>query len=241
MVRLSLVTGFLLAIATGLHAPTISEAAEASTTAVPAANTQNDDVKQFVSVVLAETEDFWGATFKAGGSTYEEPKLVLFTGFIATACGAVSGTSYCAADHKIYLDPAFPELRQIGSTGDFAKALIVAREVAYHVQTISGVPHQLVANGDQQAAIIRSEQVELQADCFAGLWSRYVQDKGLLEDTDLTEATELLRSLGDDQAANASKDATAKRYGTSEQRLRWFDRGLGGKAIADCNTFANPL
>jgi predicted metalloprotease len=241
LVRLSLVTASLLAIATWLHAPTISEAAEASTTAVPAANAGNDDVKQLVSVVLAETEDFWGTTFKAGGSTYEEPKLVLFTGFIATACGAVSGTSYCAADHRIYLDPAFPELREVGLTGDFAKALIVAREVAYHVQNISAVPQQLVADGDQQAAIIRSEQVELQADCFAGLWSRYVQDKGLLEGTDLAQARELLRSLGDDQAANASGNSTAKRYGTSEQRIRWFDRGLAGKAIADCNTFANPL
>ncbi|WP_143748468.1 neutral zinc metallopeptidase [Mesorhizobium carmichaelinearum] len=241
MVRLSLVTASLLAIATGLHAPTISKAAEVSKAAMPAASAGNDDVKQLLSVALAETEDFWGATFKAGGSTYEEPKLVLFTGFIATACGAVSGTSYCAADHKIYLDPAFPELREIGLTGDFAKALIVAREVAYHVQNISEVPPPAVTDGDQQAAVLRSEQVELQADCFAGLWSRYVQDKGLLEDTDLTEARQLLRSLGDDRAANALGNSTAKRYGTSEQRIRWFDRGLAGKAIADCNTFTNPL
>lgn len=110
MVRLSLVTAFLLAIAAWLHVPTTSEAAEVSTAAVPAPNAQPDDVKQLLSVVLAETEDFWGATFKAGGPIYEEPKLVLFTGFIATACGPVSGTLYCAQDHKIYLDPAFPEL-----------------------------------------------------------------------------------------------------------------------------------
>ncbi|WP_181176176.1 neutral zinc metallopeptidase [Mesorhizobium sp. B2-3-4] len=241
MVRLSLVTASLLAIVTGLHAPTISEAAEVSKAVLPAPNASDDNVKQFLSTVLAETEDFWDATFKACGSTYEEPKLVLFTGFIATACGAVSGTLYCAADHKIYLDPAFPELRRIGLTGDFAKALIVAREVAYHVQNISDVPHPAIADGDQQAAITRSEQVELQADCFAGLWSRYVQDQHLLEDTDLTQARDLLRSLGDDQPANASGNSTAKRYGTSEQRIRWYDRGLGGKAVADCDTFANPL
>nr|WP_244661978.1 neutral zinc metallopeptidase [Mesorhizobium huakuii] len=235
-----MVTASLLAIATGLHFPTISEAAEASTSA-PAANASDDNVKQLLSVVLAETEDFWGATFKAGGSTYEEPKLVLFTGFIATACGAVSGTSYCAADHKIYLDPAFPELREIGLTGDFTKALIVAREVGHHVQNIAAVSPPAVTDGNQEAAIIRSEQVELQADCFAGLWSHYVWDKGLLEDTDLTQARDLLRSLADDQAANAARNSTAKRYGTSEQRIRWYDRGLAGKAIADCNTFANPL
>ena len=235
------VTAFLLAIVTWLHVPTICEAVEVAKAAPPAANASDDDVKQLLSVVLAQTEDFWGATFKAGGSTYEEPKLVLFTGFIATACGVVSGTSYCAADQRIYLDPAFPGLREIGSIGDFAKALILAREVGHHVRNISAVPQKLVADGDQQAAIIRSEQVELQADCFAGLWSRYVQDKGLLEGTDLAQARELLRSLGDDQAANASGNSTAKRYGTSEQRIRWFDRGLAGKAIADCNTFANPL
>ncbi|UVK56312.1 neutral zinc metallopeptidase [Mesorhizobium sp. AR02] len=241
MVRLSLATASLLAIATLLHAPTISEAAEVSTAAVPAPNAQPDDVKQLLSVALAETEDFWGATFKAGGLKYEEPKLVLYTGTIATACGPVAGTSYCASDHRIYLDPAFPELREIGLTGDFAKALIVAREVGHHVQNISDVPHPDVTDGNQEAAIIRSEQVELQADCFAGLWSRYVQDKGLLEDTDLTEARQLLRSLGDDQAANASKDPNAKRYGTSQQRIRWFDRGLAGKTIADCDTSSNPL
>ncbi|RNJ43547.1 hypothetical protein B5V01_18430 [Mesorhizobium erdmanii] len=238
LVRLSLVAASLLAIVTWLHAPTICEAAEA---APPAANASDDDVKHLLSVVLAETEDFWGATFKAGGSTYEEPKLVLFTGFIATACGPVSGTSYCAADHRIYLDPAFPGLREIGSTGDFAKALILAREVGHHVQNISEVPHPDVTDGNQQAAIIRSEQVELQADCLAGLWSRYVWDQHLLEDSDLTQARGLLRALGDDQPANASRNSTAKRYGTAEQRIRWFDRGLAGKAIADCNTFADPL
>jgi predicted metalloprotease len=241
LVRLCLVTAFLLAIATWLHAPTISEAAEVSKAAVPAPSTRSDDVKQLVSVVLAETEDFWGATFKAGGLTYEEPKLVLFSGIIAAACGPVFGTSYCAGDRKIYLDPAFPELREIGLTGDFAKALIVAREVGYHVQTISGVPHPAVTDGNQEAAIIRSEQIELQADCFAGLWSRYVWDKGLLEDTDLAQARELLRDLGDDQVANAAKETAAKRYGTSDQRIRWYDRGLAGKAIADCNTSDNPL
>nr|WP_051371045.1 neutral zinc metallopeptidase [Mesorhizobium loti] len=236
-----MVTASLLAIATRPHAPTISEAAEVAKVATPAANAGNDNVKQLLSVVLAETEDFWGATFKAGGSTYEEPKLVLFTGLIATACGPVSGTLYCAADHKIYLDPAFPELQQIGLTGDFAKALIVAREVGHHVQTISAVPHADITDGNLEAAIIRSEQVELQADCFAGLWSRYVWDRHLLEDSDLTEARDLLRSLGDDQVANASKGSTATRNGTSEQRIRWYDRGLAGKAIADCNTSDNPL
>ena len=241
MVRLSFVAASLLAIATWLHAPGISEAAEVSNAAVPAPSTQQDDVKQLLSVVLAETEDFWGATFKAGGSTYEEPKLVLFTGLIATACGPVSGTLYCAQDHKIYLDPAFPELREIGLTGDFAKALIVAREVGHHVQNISEIPRPDVTDGNQDAAIIRSEQVELQADCFAGLWSRHVLDKHLLDDTDLTEARDLLRSLGDDQAVNASKGSAATRYGTSEQRIRWYDRGLAGKAIADCNTSDNPL
>ena len=109
------------------------------------------------------------------------------------------------------------------------------------MQNISEIPRPGVTDGNQDAAIVRSEQVELQADCFAGLWSRYVLDKHLLDDTDLTEARDLLRSLGDDQAVSASKGSAATRYGTSEQRIRWYDRGLAGKAIADCNTSDNPL
>ncbi|MBN9221893.1 MAG: neutral zinc metallopeptidase [Mesorhizobium sp.] len=217
-------------------------AAEVAKTAAPTPNGQNDEVRQFLAVVLAQTEDFWGAAFKAaGGLPYEEPKLVLFTGMILTACGPASGTSYCAQDHRIYLDPAFPDLPQVATAGDFAKALIVAREVGHHVQNIAGLPHLKAAGDSQEDAILRSEQVELQADCFAGLWSHYVQDQHLLEDTDLTEARNLLRSLGDDRVDNVSASPTARRYGTSEQRIRWYDRGLAGKAIADCDTTENPL
>lgn len=225
-----------------LLALAVSVAAEVAKTAEPARNGQNDEVGQFLAVVLAQTEDFWSAAFKAaGGPSYEEPKLVLFTGMILTACGPASGTSYCAQDHRIYLDPAFPDLPQLAKAGDFAKALIVAREVGHHVQNIAGLPRLKAAGDSQEAAIIRSEQVELQADCFAGLWSRYVQGQHLLEDTDLTEARDLLRSLGDDRVDNVSASPTAKRYGTSEQRIRWYDKGLAGGAIADCDTTENPL
>jgi len=238
LVRLSFATACLVAIATSLHATTLAEGTEASNAAVFGQSTQGDDVKQLLSVVLAETEDFWGAVFKADGLKYEEPKLVLYTGIVATACGPVSGTSYCERDHRIYLDPAFPEFRKIG---DFAKALILAREVGHHVQTISADPHPAVTADSVNAATLRSQQIELQADCFAGLWSRYVQDQHLLDEGDLTEARDLLRSLGDDQAANVSKDPTAKSYGTSDQRISWYDRGLAGKAIADCDITNNPL
>ena len=241
MVRLSFATACLVAIATSLCATTLAEATEASNAAVFGQTTQGDDVKQLLSVVLAETEDFWGAVFKADGLKYEEPKLVLYTGIIATACGPVSGTSYCGRDHRIYLDPAFPEFRKIGLTGDFGKALVLAREVGHHVQNISEAPRPPATADSEDTATLRSQRVELQADCFAGLWTRYVQDQHLLDDADLTEARDLLRSLGDDQAANVSKDPKAKSYGTSDQRIRWYDRGLAGKAIADCKISNNPL
>ena len=241
MVRLSFATACLVVIATSLCTTTLAEGTEVSNATVFGQGTQSDDVKQLLSVVLAQTEDFWGAVFKADGLKYEEPKLVLFTGVIATACGPASGTSYCERDHRIYLDPAFPELREIGLTGDFAKALILAREVGHHVQNISEAPHRIATADGEETAALQSQRVELQADCFAGLWTRYVQDQHLLDDTDLTEASELLRDLADDQGASAFNSSKVKSHGTSAQRIRWYDRGLAGKAVADCNTSNNPL
>lgn len=196
-----------------------------SSATVLAPGTQSDDAKVFLSTVLATTEDFWGTAFQADGLKYEEPKLVLYSAMIGTACGAVSGSSYCANDHKIYIDPEFPDLRKVGATGEFSEAVTVALEVAYHVQNITGTKGRSTAAGKQDADAARTE---LQADCFVGLWSRYVQDKGLLKDGELREARDLLRRLGDDQATGPA----------SEQRIRWFDKGLTGKGIADCNTIA---
>lgn len=191
-----------------------------SNTATPAM--QNDNTTAFLSTILASTEDFWGATFKADGLTYEEPKLVLFSGMIGTDCGVVSGSSYCAKDHKIYVDPTFAELHKIGANGELAQALIITREVAYHVQNIAA---EMVRSASEQAA-----PLGLQADCFIGLWSQYARDQGLLKDDDLTVARDLLPRLGDEQIAGPASDL----------RVWWFNRGLAGKGMADCNTFGGP-
>lgn len=190
---------------------------------VSAPNTPSDDAAVFLSTILASTEDFWGAAFKADGLTYEEPKLVLFSGMIGTGCGVVSGSSYCARDHKIYVDPTFADLQRIGINGELAQALIVAREVAHHVQNITEAPVQSAAAGEHAGAL------ELQVDCFIGLWSRYAHDQGLLKDEDLTAARGLLPRLRDEQAAGPASD----------QRIQWFNRGLAGQGIADCDTLGD--
>lgn len=186
---------------------------------------QSNDTTVFLSTILASTEDFWGAAFKADGLTYEEPKLVLFSGMIGTGCGVVSGSSYCAQDRKIYVDPTFAELQRLGANGELAQALIIAREVAYHVQNITAAPGRPGAASDQAA------RSELQADCFVGLWSQYAHGQGLLNDAELSETRDLLPRLGGQQAEGI----------TSPQRIQWYSHGLTGKGVADCNTFDGGL
>ncbi|TIP06458.1 MAG: hypothetical protein E5X72_01705 [Mesorhizobium sp.] len=214
-----------------LLATAIGHAANGPKAVVASPKSEDDQVKQFISVVLAETEDYWGISFKANGLKYEEPKLVLFTGNIHSACGPVSGTTYCNTDHKIYLDPNSPEFQKAAAIGDFAEAIVVARQVAHHVQNILSVRFPIDA---------QSLEIEREVDCFAGLWTRYVQDKGLLEDDDLTEARQYLRHLGEQSAGNAAADLMSGSVGTPEDRLLWYERGIAGIGITSCNASDYP-
>ncbi len=156
----------------------------------------NDEMKQFVATILAETEDVWTGIFQANGLTYEQPKLVLFSGQIRSACGfasSASGPFYCPGDHKVYLDTAFFDQlsRQFGASGDFAEAYVIAHEVGHHVQNLTGVLpkfNQMRQRMSEADANQMSMRVELQADCFAGVWGRFTAQKGILEQGDLEEA-----------------------------------------------------
>lgn len=212
----------------------------------------NDEMKQFVSVVLAETEDVWHRIFEAEGETYEEPSLVLFPGQVRSACGFASaavGPFYCPGDRKVYLDLAFfQELAtRFGAAGDFAQAYVVAHEVGHHVQNLIGVLpqfHQMRARMSETEANAMSVRVELQADCFAGVWAHSTAQKGLLEDGDIEEALNAANQIGDDTLQRRTQGYVVPdsfNHGTSEQRQRWFARGLESGRIADCNTFNAPL
>jgi uncharacterized protein len=222
--------------------------------APPAATQQQrpagkDPMVDFVSVVLADTEKTWHGVFRQYGRTYEEPKLVLFTGAVQSACGfaqAAMGPFYCPGDHKVYIDLAFYEdLRtRFKAPGDFAQAYVIAHEVGHHVQ------NQLGITGKFQSAMQRagkaeanrlSVRMELQADCLAGVWG-YHADKSrkMLEAGDLEEALRAASAIGDDRIMKQTRGTVvpdAFTHGTSEQRVRWFKRGFDTGDLNQCDTF----
>jgi len=192
---------------------------------------------QFVSVVLAETEDVWGDLFREGGQTYRRPKLVLFSDQISSACGfagAASGPFYCPEDEKVYIDLSFFKQmqRQLGAQGDFALAYVIAHEVGHHVQKQLGVSEQVMG---QQGRISETEfnrlmvRMELQADFLAGVWAHYAQrTAGLLEAGDIEEAMNAAAAVGDDRIMKQTQGYVvpdAFTHGTSEQRVWWFTKG----------------
>ncbi|OQM76917.1 KPN_02809 family neutral zinc metallopeptidase [Manganibacter manganicus] len=212
----------------------------------------NDEMKQFVATVLAETEDVWSGIFKASGMTYEDPKLVLFSGQIRSACGfasAASGPFYCPNDHKVYLDMDFFQQlsQQFGASGDFAQAYVVAHEVGHHVQNLIGVLpkfNQVRQSMSQADANHMSMQVELQADCFAGVWGHYTAQKGILEQGDAEEALNAAQQIGDDTLQRKTQGYVVPEsfnHGTSAQRQKWFAAGFKSGKLSDCDTFNNPL
>jgi len=208
----------------------------------------NDEMKQFVSTVLAETEDVWNGIFQANGLKYEEPKLVLFSGQTRSGCGfasAASGPFYCPEDHKVYIDLSFYNQldRQFGASGDFAQAYVLAHEVGHHVQNLIGIlpkfnrMRQTMSEADANAMSVR---VELQADCFAGIWGHYTAQKGLLEQGDLEEALNAAKQIGDDTLQRRSQGYVVPEsfnHGTSAQRMKWFNRGFQSGKLQDCDTF----
>lgn len=211
-----------------------------------------DEEAQFVSVVLAETEDVWNGIFQAEGQSYREPTLVLFSDQVQSACGfasSASGPFYCPGDSKVYIDLAFfRELSQrFGASGDFAQAYVIAHEVGHHVQNLIGVLprfNEMRQRMSQVEANQMSIRVELQADCFAGIWAHYTAQKGLLEEGDIEEALNAAHQIGDDTLQKRTQGYVVPdsfNHGTSEQRMTWFANGLRNGRLADCDTFNNPV
>jgi uncharacterized protein len=216
-------------------------------------NTQaSDEMTQFVSTVLAETEDVWNGIFQAEGLDYTEPTLVLFSGQVRSACGfasAASGPFYCPGDSKVYIDLAFYDQleRQFDAAGDFAQAYVLAHEVGHHIQNLTGILpkfNQMRQSMSQAETNQMSTRVELQADCFAGIWGHFTDQKGLLEQGDLEEALNAATQIGDDTLQRRTQGYVVPEsfnHGTSEQRATWFNRGFQSGKLADCDTFNNPI
>jgi hypothetical protein len=201
---------------------------------IPAAQEQLVD---FVKVVLADTEDTWHALFNASGQKYEEPTLVLFSGAVKSACGfgqAAMGPFYCPADQQVYIDLSFyGELRtKLGAPGDFAQAYVIAHEVGHHVQNLLGIADRVHAqqrrlSAEESNAL--SVRLELQADFFAGVWAHHAdRARQVVEPDDLEEAMNAARAIGDDRLQRRSQGYVVPEsftHGTSEQRMRWFLKG----------------
>ncbi len=227
-----------------------------STGNVPASATlatQEQELAEFVAVVLADTEATWQRIFTAAGAVYEEPVLVLFSQRVASACGSASsavGPFYCPADRKVYLDLGFfRDLdRQLGAPGDFAQAYVIAHEVGHHVQTLLGISQQVRASGQgkSRAAVnALSVRQELQADCFAGVWGYAAQQfRQMLEPGDLEEALQAASAIGDDRLQRRGGGDIVPdsfTHGTSAQRVEWFRRGFASGDMSECDTFAADL
>jgi uncharacterized protein len=208
-----------------------------------------DEAAAFVSTVLADTEEVWGRIMQGAGSRYAQPKLVLFRGAVGTACGtgqSAMGPFYCPGDQKVYLDMNFFEtLRsRMGAPGDFAQAYVIAHEVAHHVQNqlgITGKVDALRGRVSEQEMNALSVRIELQADCFAGVWANHShKSKGWLERGDVEEALNAAAQIGDDNLQRKSQGTVVPEsftHGSSQQRVTWLRRGLDSGSVQQCNTF----
>ena len=210
----------------------------------------DDRMAKFVSTVLADTEDVWKDVFTKGGASYREPRLVLFRGATQTACGrgqAAMGPFYCPADQRVYIDLGFYETlrNRLGAPGDFAQAYVIAHEVGHHVQNLLGISGKMdqmrggVSKVEYNALSVR---LELQADCFAGVWAHNAQNaRQILEQGDVEEAMNAAAKIGDDALQRSSGGAVVPEsftHGTSAQRQRWFDTGLKTGSVKACDTFS---
>lgn len=214
------------------------------------ASAQEQELAKLSSVVLRETEKVWGAYFQRHGVTYQAPKMVLYNGATHTACGtgsASAGPFYCPADQKLYIDLSFYNTmkRDLGAEGDAAFAYVLAHEVGHHVQTITGTiqkVNQEQAKVNKRTANALSVKLELQADCYAGVWGHYAEKDGLFEAGDIEEAYNAARAVGDDTLQQRAQGYTVPHtytHGTSAQRQLWFERGFKTGDVNQCNTFAS--
>ena len=235
----------LLSMFSGGAAPTAQVQQQGPAQRPPA----DDRMAAFVSTVLADTEDVWKDVFAKGGGTYKEPRLVLFRGATQTACGqgqAAMGPFYCPGDQKVYIDLGFYETlkNKLGAPGDFAQAYVIAHEVGHHVQNLLGISEKMeqmrsrVSTAEYNGLSVR---LELQADCFAGVWANHAQSaRQILEQGDVEEAMNAAAQIGDDALQRSSRGAVVPEsftHGTSAQRQRWFDTGLKNGSVKACDTF----
>ena len=204
--------------------------------------------KDFSTAVLGDTEDVWGAIFKATGARYEPPKLVLYRGRTQSACGranAAVGPFYCPADQDLYLDTSFfNELHtRFGAPGDFAQAYVIAHEVGHHVQNLLGTMRQFDAQAqraDERTRNALSVRLELQADCYAGVWGFYSQKRNIIDAKDVESGLRAAAAVGDDQMQKRTGGYVVPdsfTHGSAEERARWFRTGLQSGDPRDCNTF----
>ena len=240
----------VLNVAGNLQAPEAQQHAPAAPGVQDSGDPAQDALARFTSRVLADTEDTWGALFRAAGSPYREPRLVLYTGGTGTACGtgqAAMGPFYCPADQKVYLDLSFyRELQgRFGAPGDFAQAYVIAHEVGHHVQNQLGIAdkvQQAKQRTDERGANRLQVRMELQADCFAGLWAHHAnRSRGILEQGDVEEALRAATAIGDDTLQKQARGVVVPEsftHGSAEQRVRWFRRGLEKGDFASCDTFS---
>jgi predicted metalloprotease len=215
----------------------------------PSFGPEEEQLKDFMAVVLGDTEDVWGELFAGSGRQYEQPKLVLFSGAVESACGfaqAAMGPFYCPADRKLYLDMSFFNdlARRHDAPGDFAQAYVVAHEVGHHVQTLLGISEQVHAArqraGEAEGNALQV-RMELQADCFAGVWAHHAHKaRQVLEPGDTEEALAAAAGVGDDRLQRQARGYVVPEsftHGSSEQRMRWFSRGMQRGDPGQCDTF----
>jgi predicted metalloprotease len=222
----------------------------ATSTQLPAEG--EDELADFVGVVVKETEDLWNEQFAAIGENYPEPTVVLFTDQVNSACGMADssvGPFYCPGDSKVYIDLSFYDQlhRQFGAPGDFAQAYVLAHEVGHHIQNLTGVLpefNQMRQSMSQEEANAYSVRVELQADCYAGVWANYAGQQNLLESGDVEEALNAANQIGDDTLQKRMQGFAVPKtfnHGTSAQRKAWFERGYRSGNPGDCDTFSGNV
>ena len=233
------------ALSGGGGSPVVQQAPPEHAPAPPA----NDPQAKFVSQVLRSTEVVWSDVFRQAGKTYQPPKLRLFSGSFPTACGmgqAAMGPFYCPGDRIVYLDMTFFNVmrQRLGAPGQFAQAYVIGHEVGHHVQNLLGISDKVDAmrqRGSEAQANAMSVRLELQADCFAGVWARRSDDaKGWLEAGDVESALNAASQIGDDTLQRKSQGQVVPEsftHGSSAQRVAWFKRGMQNGDINQCNTF----
>lgn len=230
---------------------TTSSPSASSSSQLPATGEQSE-LRDFVGVVVKETEDLWGQVFAASNEDYPEPTVVLFSNAVNTACGAAdssTGPFYCPGDQKVYIDLSFyDQLReQFGAPGDFAQAYVLAHEVGHHIQNITGVLPEFNRRRQsmsQEQANAYSVRVELQADCYAGVWANYAGQEDLLDNGDIEEALNAANQIGDDTLQKRMQGFAVPKtfnHGTSAQRKTWFERGYTSGNPSDCDTFSGSV